>query len=191
MANDVEIELKLPLKNREAVIDFLHNKAKFKYEKQQHDTYFNAPHRDFLQDPDNVDEWLRIRIAGETAQINYKDWQPHDKREKTHCTEYETEVASSDQLLKIFTALNFVKITDVKKLRRSWDYKEAEISIDSVEELGDYIEVEYKGSLKDVEEVRRHLFAVLAELGAETGKIDYRGYPYLLLEKKGLIGAKK
>ena len=189
MGQDIEIELKLPLKNSAAVAKFLDKHAKFKRETKQHDIYFNPPHRDFLANPDNVDEWFRIRLAGDSAQINYKDFQPHDQVVKTHCTEYETDVASYDQLNKILAALNFVKLVDVKKLRKIWDYGDVEVSLDSVDELGDFIEVEYKGEAIGIEAARKHLFAALKELGAEPGEIDYRGYPYLLMEKKGLLNA--
>lgn len=188
MAKDLEIELKLPLNNRDQVVEGLNTNARFQYEANQHDAYFNAPHRDFLQNPDNVNEWLRIRISGDTAQINYKDWQPHDAKVKTHCVELETSVDSYDQLAKILNALNFEKLIDVKKNRKAWIYKDVEVAIDAVEGLGDFIELEYKGPGEDIETARKHLFEVLSELGAQTGELDRRGYPYLLLEKKGLLG---
>lgn len=187
MAKDIEIELKYPLKNAQEVIDFLTKKAEFKYEKSQHDIYYNHPSRDFLEDNDNVNEWLRIRVSGGEAEINYKDWQPHDVQEKTHCSEYETIVSSYDQLSKILDALNFKKMVEVKKNRRSWNYKDTEISIDSVDDLGDFIEVEYKGDLSNIAETRKHLFEVMATLSADTEELDHKGYPYLLLKAKGLL----
>jgi adenylate cyclase class 2 len=187
MSNDIEIELKFPLKNAQTVIDFLNKNAVFKYEKSQHDVYYNHPSRDFLEDNDNVNEWLRIRVSGNEAEINYKDWLPHEAKVKTHCTEYETTVSSYDQLRKILDALNFKKMIEVKKNRKSWNYMETEISIDSVYSLGEFIEVEYKGSLSDVVEARKHLFEIIKTISAETGELDLNGYPYLLLKAKGLL----
>ena len=187
MGKDIEIELKLPLSNSKEVGDFLDKNAMFKYKSFQHDAYYNAPHRNFLENSDNVNEWFRIRIAEGKAQINYKDWQPHDTKLKTHSTEYETNVESYEQLGKILDALNFTKLIDVKKTRKAWDYMDTEVSIDSVEELGDFIEVEYKGDLKDIDAARKHLFKVLKTLTAKTGELDRRGYPYLLLDKHGLL----
>lgn len=183
----MEIELKLPLKNGKDVINFLNQNGKFKYENYQDDSYYNPAHRDFLENKDNVSEWLRIRKDGDKALITYKDWQPHETRIKTHAIEYETGIDSYDQVEKIFDALNFRKLIHVKKIRKSWDYSNTEISIDEVEELGSFIEVEYKGSLKDVGEAREHLFKVLKQIGAETGELEIRGYPYQLLAKKGLM----
>lgn len=187
MAKDVEIELKFPLKNAQDVIALLHKEAEFKHEKSQHDVYYNHPSRDFLEDSDNVNEWLRIRISGDEAEINYKDWQPHEAKIKTHCTEYETTVASYDQLGKVLAALDFKKMIEVKKNRKSWNYKDAEISIDSVDGLGEFIEVEYKGNLGDIDEARKYLFEVMEAISAETDELDLKGYPYLLLKAKGLL----
>lgn len=187
MSSDVEIELKLPLRNVEAVEALLNKNATFQYKSFQYDMYYNAPHRNFLADVDNVNEWFRIRVMEDKAQVNYKDWQPHDSKIKTHCKEYEANIDSYDQLSKILTALNFVKLIDVKKTRRAWKYMDTEVSLDSVEDLGEYIEIEYKGSASDVLKVREHLFTVLDTLGAQTGKLDTSGYPYLMLKKRGLL----
>lgn len=184
---DVEIEIKLPLLNKAVVVKFLNDHSSIASESTQHDIYFNAPHRDFLENKDNVNEWLRIRVSGNKAQINYKDWQPHEEPIKTHCTELETSVDSFDQLDKILGALNFKKLIEVNKLRRSWIYKDIEISIDTVKGLGDYIELEYKGKINNIDEARKHLFAVLKEIKAKTKELDVKGYPYLLLKSKKLI----
>jgi len=187
MAKDIEIELKFPLKNAHYVIDFLTKEAEFKYEKSQHDVYYNHSSRDFLKDNDNVNEWLRIRVSGDEAEINYKDWQPHDAKVKTHCPDSATTVSSYDQLGKILNALDFKKMIEVKKNRKSWSYKDTEISVDSVDDLGEFIEVEYKGNLDDVEEARKYLFEVIQAISAETDELDLKGYPYLLLKAKGLL----
>jgi adenylate cyclase, class 2 len=188
MAQDIEIELKFPLLNADTVADFLNKNGKFKYENTQHDIYYNHPSRDFLKNNDNVTEWLRIRVSGNEAEINYKDWQPHDAKIKTHCIEFETTVASFDQLNKLLNALGFAKMIEVKKSRRSWMFDDVEISIDNVDELGSYIELEYKGRIDNVDKAREHLYKTLKQLGAETGNLDLKGYPYLLLQSKGLLG---
>lgn len=188
MSKDIEIELKLPLQNAATIIRFLTKEAAFKYEASQYDVYYNPPHRNFLKDRDNVYEWLRLRRFGDKAQITYKDWVPHEAQVKTHATEYETDIASYDQLTKILHALDFKELIVVRKLRKAWGYMDSEVSIDVVDELGTFIEIEYKGELENVMEAREHLDAVLKKIGAKTGELDTRGYPYLLLEKKGLLG---
>jgi adenylate cyclase class 2 len=187
MSKNIEIELKLPLLNSHEVENLLSKIADFKYQSFQHDIYYNAPHRNFLENSDNINEWLRIRITDGGAQINYKDWQPHDDKIKTHCKEFEANIDSYDQLSKILDALNFIKLIDVNKTRKAWIYLDTEISIDSVDELGEFIELEYKGNIKDITLARKHLFNVLEKIKAKTKELDTRGYPYSLLKKKGLL----
>lgn len=143
---NTEVELKFKLLNVGDVEGFFTDNAQFEYKSFQHDIYYNAPHRDFLADESNISEWFRIRVEGDKAQINYKDWQPRENPVKTHCKEYETNVESLDQLTLILNALDFKKLIEVKKTRRAWHYKNVEVSLDEVEELGAYLEVEYKGS---------------------------------------------
>lgn len=188
MSKNIEVELKFKLLNPDAVITFLTSHADFKYESFQHDVYFNAPDRDFLENQENISEWLRIRVEKDKAQINYKDWQPRENPIKTHCKEYETDVQSYEQLGLILDALNFKKLIEVKKTRRAWLYRDVEVSIDEVEELGQYLEVEYKGNgLDDVEQIREFLQSIVAQIGAETKGLDLKGYPFGLLAKKGLL----
>lgn len=187
MASDVEIELKFPIHNSNRVIDFLNQNAEFKHEKRQHDIYYNHPSRDFLADKTDVNEWFRIRIGGDEAEVNYKDFQPHGAKMKTHCIEYETAVSSYDQLSKILDALGFRELIAVKKTRQIWMYDDVEISMDEVDELGSFIELEYKGQMSDVAEVRKYLHEVLRTIGANEGTPASRGYPHMLLISKGLI----
>ncbi len=186
MSKNIEIELKFKLSNTKEVVDFLSQNAEFKYESFQHDVYYNAPNRDFLENEDNISEWLRVRVEKDKAQINYKDWQPRDQSIKTHCIEFETGVESYEQLSLILKALDFKKLIEVKKTRRAWSYLDTEVSLDAVEELGEYLEVEYKGDLTDVEAARVHLHEVVKELGAKTSELDLKGYPFGLLKLKGL-----
>lgn len=184
---DVEIELKFPIRNPEQVVRFLENNATFKHERRQHDIYYNHPARDFLADGGNVNEWFRVRVSGDEAELNYKDFQPHDSVMKTHCTEYETTVSSKDQIEKILSALGFQLMIEVKKTRRIWLFDEVEISMDEVDELGSFIELEYKGQASDVDQARDYLHGMLAKLGAETDELASIGYPHLLLRSKGMI----
>ncbi|MDP2946613.1 MAG: CYTH domain-containing protein, partial [Nanoarchaeota archaeon] len=83
--------------------------------------------------------------------------------------------------------LNFKELISVEKNRNVWNYKDTEIAIDEVKELGSFIEIEAKGNFTNIEEVKKHLYEILKEIGAEVGEQDFEGYPYLLLKKKGLL----
>jgi len=66
-------------------------------------------------------------------------------------------------------ALDFKKLIEVKKTRKAWRFMDTEVSLDTVEDLGEYLEVEYKSSLTDIAEVRVHLHKVVENLGAKKG----------------------
>lgn len=187
MANNIEIELKFPLLNFQEVEKKLNLLGKFKYESYQSDYYLNPPHRNFLENKDNVCEWLRLRKSNNKVQINYKDWLPHNQKIKTHCTEYETNIDSFDNFYNILKALNFTDLVTVEKTRKVWNVDDVEVSADIVTGLGEFIELEYKGNLEDIDEARNYLFTFLDKLNAKTQEMDLKGYPFLLLEKQNLI----
>ena len=62
-----------------------------------------------------------------------------------------------------------------------------EISLDSVKELGHFIEIEAMKDFGGVEATREKLFEFAKNLGVDTSNLDLRGYPYQLMKKKGLI----
>ncbi len=183
----IEIELKFPLLNAAELEKKLNITSEFKYSTTQIDTYYNAPHRNFLAIPERVKEYLRLRQSNNKFSICYKNFHPKDTVESTHCDEYECTVSSYTHMELLLKALNFEPIVTVKKCRKVWTSGDIEISIDTLDDLGEFIELEYKGSLTDVLSVREHLSSFLKTIGAETGIIDERGYPYLLMKKKGLL----
>ena len=187
MANNFrEIELKFPLKNKEAVLAKLESLVGEPGQVvTQKDTYFNPPHRDFLE-PEHVSEWLRIRETEKGATINYKNWHKEDNVESVKADEYETSIDEPEAMDRIFDVLQFKKLIVVEKKRQTWDYKDVEIAIDEVIDLGSFIEIEAKGNFESEEAAEKHLYDILKELGAEVGEQDFKGYPMLLLEKKGL-----
>lgn len=190
MSKDLEIELKFPLTNAKSAAEYLDLEAQFVREVFQYDVYFVPVHRNFIADIENVCEWLRVRVESDgTASFNYKNWLPHDEKVKTHCTEYETYVSSFDQLQKILLALNFNQLVEVKKTRKTWRLGEAEVSIDLVQNLGEFVELEYKGDGLDVDGARSYLLAILSRIGAEVTSADLKGYPFLLLERNGISSA--
>jgi len=59
--------------------------------------------------------------------------------------------------------------------------------LDSVKELGNFIEIETIKDFGTVENVRERIFEFAKFLGVDISEPDKRGYPYLLLKKKGLV----
>lgn len=187
--DNTEIEIKIPLDKNEflKVREKLNKVAQFVQKMQQRDEYFTPAHRNFVE-PKFPFEWLCIRRRGNKTTLTYKHWYPENAELKTHCDEFETEIKDADQLEKIFSSLNFKKLVTVEKEREIYIYNnELEISLDIVKELGYFIEMEAIKNSGTVEETREKEFEFAKNLGIDISKTDKRGYPFLLMKKKGLI----
>lgn len=180
-----EIEVKFDLLNKQEIVDFLENNAEFIKESNQLDIYYNLPHRDFFQDPSNTPEWLRLRKSDKGCAITYKDY---GKNNQAMCTEFEEGIADIDNLEQIFKAIDIKEVIKVNKNRKIWEYRNITICIDTVDELGDFIEletVEEDGS--NYETILKSLYNIKDELNIKTNGEDRKGYPYILLKNKGII----
>lgn len=187
--DDKEIEIKVPLDEEtfSVIKDKIMKIAKFVKHSKQSDDYFTPKHRNFVA-PKYPFEWLSIRKRGDKAILNYKHFYPENVKTFTHCDEFETEIMGSDKLEKIFSALNFSRLVTVEKEREIYSYKdEFEISLDAVKELGNFIEIETIKDFGSIDAARKSLFEFAHSLGINVSKADKRGYPYLLMEKKGLV----
>jgi len=190
----IEIELKFPLRNFEALLKRLDKIASFKGEDNQKDTYFIPPHRNFIkQNP--IFEWLRIREInkedGKVSILNYKNFGKDKKAETISCKELETEFENSEILRSIFKNLDISEIIVVDKKRRNYSYRDTIISIDKVSELGIFIEIEFDGITESEDKAKEHLYNVLKEIEADVDEPVFKGYPHLLLEKQGYFNGEK
>lgn len=190
MANkDIEIEIKLPLRNVKEVHAFLDSKGKLLgRDEWQKDTYFIPAHRNFLE-PKFPFEWLRVRETPVGNSLNYKHFYPEQAEKHDYCDEFSSIIDKPESVKKIFLSLNFKEIIVVEKSRSVWEYKNVEIAIDDVKNLGFYIELEAKQEFSDAKAGKEYLRQILSELNADTGAEDLRGYPYLVLAKQGEFGS--
>lgn len=187
--NDIEIEIKVPVEKEVflKVKEEVKKIARFVKKSKQVDDYFTPKHRNFVE-PRFPFEWLSVRERDGTFILNYKHFHPENVEVMTHCDEFETEVKSKDKLEKIFSALDLRKLVTVKKKREVFVYNdEFEIALDDVTDLGYFVEIETIKDFGSVEVAREKLMEFFKKLGIDTSKADKRGYPYLLMEKKGLI----
>jgi adenylate cyclase class 2 len=151
---------------------------------RQVDTYFNAPHRDFLNLP-IVSEWLRLRDEAGKVSINYKRWLPLGVEQQTHCDEFESVLEDGEAVRKLLEALGFTEMVTVVKLREELMLGDSfVIAIDSVDGLGSFVEFEYKGEAGSVDNANQELSRLIDEVGVELGERDRRGYPYQLLGRQ-------
>jgi adenylate cyclase class 2 len=146
----------------------------------QVDTYYDAPHRDFAE----TDEALRVRRetrAGETtARITYKG--PLVESESKTREEFETGVDDGETADAIFEHLGFEPAATVRKDRRFYDYEGYTVTLDDVEGVGQFVEVETETDEAGVEAAREGAYDVLRELGLDPEDQTRTSYLGMLLD---------
>lgn len=181
MKKEIEIEIQVRIGSDKNLLKFLKKNAEFKYESYQKDEYFTPAHRDFIATKPIV-EWLRLRDSNGKHSITYKNWKyTKSGKSRNFGDEYESELENLDKLKKIFKALDFKKVTTVEKTRKVWRYKDYEISVDSVDGLGEFVEIEHYGvdEIKTPEEITAEMIEFLKEIGCGKVEQNQVGYAYL------------
>lgn len=180
--SDKEIEIQARIEDSSNLLKFLDSNADFQAENHQVDTYYTPAHRDFVG-VRPVDEWLRLRNSNGIFLATYKKFQRNESGQSIYCDEYESEVADLDQFQKIFGALDIRPIIIVNKVRKTWRYQDYEIALDRIKDLGDFVEIEYKGSDSSLtpEQITDAMIDFLKEIGVGEIKRNRVGYPFQLL----------
>ncbi|MEU7905917.1 class IV adenylate cyclase [Actinoplanes sp. NPDC049118] len=184
----IEVEKKYVLDDADALRATLADRgAKPGNHTRQIDTYYNAPHRDFLE-PEAVSEWLRIRVEDNgDSSFNFKVWHPVDALVKTHADEYETGVTDPEAVRRLLTALNFKEMIKVDKEREEWHLSgevPVAVAIDTIENLGTFVEFEFKGEAADAAEAAQLLTSFIDNLEAPLGDQVKKGYPHMMLGRE-------
>lgn len=180
---NLEIEIQANIENVIPLSEFLENKGAFKYENHQIDEYFTPAHRDFVE-THPVKEWLRLRNSDGKYSLNYKNWY-YDENGKSmsYCEEREIKIDDIFKLKDILDFLNFKSLVVVDKIRKVRKFKDYEIAVDKVEDLGDFVEIEYIGSANGAEptQIIAEMKAFLKNLNCGKIILNTVGYPYQLL----------
>ena len=154
----------------------------------QRDVYFNHPQRNFRE----TDEALRIRTSGDQNALTYKA----PRLDTLTRTRPETEIPflagaeSTEQMRAVLLALGFRVIESVEKTRRTaaliWEGTVIEVTLDEVESLGTYLEIE---TMSDESRwpMARDQIVRLAEHWGILELREPRSYLRMLLEQQGVL----
>jgi adenylate cyclase class 2 len=151
---------------------------------EQIDTYYDAPHREFAE----TDEALRIRAErhadDETTKVTYKG--PLVETESKSREEFETAVAERDALEGILSGLGFEPAATVRKDRERYAVAEFIVTLDTVEDVGEFVEVETDVETEaEVEAAREGANELLERLGLDPEDGIRTSYLGLLLAEDG------
>lgn len=154
------------------------------YKKEfQNDIYFSPRHFPFFgADIDN--ECLRLRILENKNILSYKKFIPETPKEPAHCIEHELEITDIEKLRLILADLRIDEEFTLKKERLIFTYNNVlEISLDKVENLGEFIELELINSIP-TDENNFILEEFASKFNLTESMRNYDGYSYLLYNKR-------
>jgi adenylate cyclase class 2 len=147
---------------------------------RQVDTYYDAPHRSFAE----TDEALRVREErdddGRWIGVTYKG--PLVEAESKTREEHETAVEDGDEMRAVLEGVGFAPAETVEKERERFRYRGYTVTLDAVDGLGEFVEVETEAEA--VEEAREGAIAVLRELDLDPDEQVRTSYLGLLLEDR-------
>ena len=146
--------------------------------KKQHDVVFCKPGQ---QDYEPGSIWLRIRTEDDTKVT----WTMKvDTGRKLDSIEHEVDVSDGEALEKMLLQLGNELYSDLTKTRQKGRAGDIEICVDTVEDLGTYIEAEKLcPDDADYDTVAAELWQFLANLGVTKADQETLGYDVLLKRK--------
>ena len=179
-----EVELKFPIADpADLTLQLLARGATQGRVVQQYDLYFRHPSRDFRE----THEALRIRRQDDDVFITYKG-PVVDKQTKMR---REIEIAVGrrpqdfDRMRELLMMLGFEPVRPVEKTRALfhlvWEGRELELAVDSIDDLGTFLEIEAIAEEGDRDKVRDTILGLAERLGLSNP--ERRSYLALMLEQ--------
>lgn len=184
MGKEVEIKVALDEDRRQQVIERLKERGTDHGEQHQTDTYYTAPHRDFME----TRECLRIRESDDTLELTYKGPTTEAMRDAGQFWKAELDIDLKDreQATVLLDALGCEQLVDVVKHRRAFSVGDQHVTLDHVEDAGHFLEIETEAADGDEADARSRNRELLAELGVQDPDVVDQPYRDLVMEARGL-----
>lgn len=130
--------------------------------------------------------FIRLRTLGTGTVLLTAKYNPNRNAEQDMVAEeYETEIASREEMERILSLMGFVEAVRIRKERRSAKEGAYEFCLDEVEGLGTFVEVEkLVENESDVAAAHEELLTLLTELGISPEDRFTKRYDVMLLEKQ-------
>lgn len=149
---------------------------------RQVDTYYDAPDRDFAE----TDEALRLREEmtehDESTAITYKGPLVDDTSKSRE--EHQTRVRNRGAIEGILDGLGFEPAATVEKERERFDLDGYTVTLDDVDGLGEFVEVETETTDDDIADAREGARGVLESLGLDPDTGIRTAYLDMLLAEE-------
>lgn len=162
----------------------------FKYVglKKTIDEYYYDPLREDLK-PDKkggLDHCLRLRQKNDEYFVTYKD-DVFENGKWLYSNEYETKVESLEMTKEIFNRLGLIKFIEIDNEKETYTYENYEIVIETVKNLGIFMEVEYCTSEDvDINEEKEQIQNFIKKLGINVSEELNIGKPEMYMKKHNI-----
>ncbi len=159
--------------------------AKLLEEVHEEDLYFAHPCKDFAK----TDEALRVRVVRkgniEDVLLTYKG--PRLGGEGKTRREVTVQVDSGDKIVELLSSLGFRPVITIKKRRIVYTKENYTITLDEVERLGFFVEIETTTDSSDlVDHCVQEILRFASTLGLDKSRVEQKTYLELLLESSSV-----
>lgn len=173
---EIEVRYTIDKDSLDSIIDNINNLNFYKINSiQQEDIYYTSKYVDFIES----EECLRIRTTDDKSEITWKPPSNSKMKRSDFFWKEEVDLAINnqrEQARKLFRRLKFIEYCIVKKDRAIYVRNDGvEISLDYINSLGYFIEIEVKSSELDI--AKKNISSIVEGLGLESSslcKIPYR-----------------
>lgn len=177
-----EIEIKVIVKNPEETEKNILRIPNYLRTAEQTDKYFVPKNNDFFKEK-LTKEFLRIRHDGKNSHLNYSYCHYDDEGHFLSTDEYESIIKNPADVEELLKKIGMVYKVTVKKLRKYFIYNDFEITLDNIEGLGYFIEIEAKKYFESPEKTIDECYNILNRLNINYEKCPELGYPDMILRK--------
>jgi len=178
-----EIEIKLKVNSLEDLEKNLKKAGcNFGKEFKQHDViYADKNNNRKFSEPIEGNIAIRIRYEGKGAKLTLKK----QKSYQMDCLEYETEIKDPKTFHEILGVLGWTPECEVHKVRKHGKFGSYEVSLDKVEKLGNFVELEMMtDDNADPQKARKELFSAMEQFGFSEKDEISNGYDILIYKLK-------
>ena len=153
----------------------LEKDLKFLGEEKQEDIYFNFIYRNFKV----TDEAVRIRKTNGKIEVTYKG--PKSNSTIKAREEITVVIENLDNMISLLQRIGFYVVTNIVKTRLNYLDGNFIISLDYVENLGEFIEIEATTRMEDFE-IQNYTNNFVRKYNIK-GKLTTKSYLELILDK--------
>jgi adenylate cyclase class 2 len=175
----IEVEVRARVNSFRGIRENLNERARFMGSAHQTDAIFGHPN--FLDSENKVIEGgiiARIREEGNSKTLEFKEV----KRYKG-ALELKHEIHDAAAIRDFLSKLGFQEGFSIKKVRETYLYRDFLVCLDTVEDLGQFIEVErIVGSEQEAGEARKLCLEVLKQFAPDS-ETEHRKYGDIIQDK--------